>query len=334
MPSPRRQLAWLAILAPALAVAPAPIGAAPAEPVFAEDFAFEPAAPARLLERWIISPRLPSDLRPLRVSIVADPIGRTVGRVVVKDGDALDGVSGAVPAAKDYVCDNAGSRAAEMTARPGGIAPTERAEIQIRTNRASGAGELVKFQQWVWYRFAFKIGADWPRDVPAGGRAPCRTVIHQIKQDSFKDGASCNASPFFKIEARPLGERVQFFAQVTTGTACATPPVVRRTRFCVAEVALRERWTTVHVRLFPAQDATGRADIWLDGMHCGSYRGPMGDAVDGARRNGAPFINAQPRFGIYRDWRAATQTIYFDRIMVWNANPAGHREWRLGAPSE
>jgi hypothetical protein len=56
----------------------------------------------------------------------------------------------------------------------------------------------------VWYRFSFKIAGDWPRDVPAAGRQPCRTVIHQIKQDSFKGGKSCNASPFFKIEARPL----------------------------------------------------------------------------------------------------------------------------------
>jgi hypothetical protein len=170
-----------------------------------------------------------------------------------------------VRAAKGYVCDDVGSRAAEMISRPGGIAPTERAEMQVKTNRTSGEGELVKFGEWVWYRFAFKIGADWPRDVPAGERTPCRTVIHQVKQDSFKDGASCNASPFFKIEARPLGERVRFFAQVATGTACATPPAVRRTRICIVDAALRERWATVHVRLFPAQDASGRADVWLDG---------------------------------------------------------------------
>ena len=50
----------------------------------------------------------------------------------------------------------------------------------------------------------------------------------------------------------------------------------------------------------------------------------MTDRDYGARRNGAPFINAQPRFGIYRDWRAETQTIYFDKIMFWNADPAGH----------
>lgn len=324
------RLACVAFLALGLAVAPAPLAASPPEPVFVEDF----AAPARLLERWIISPRLAFELRPLRVGIVTDPIGRTVGRVTVEESDALEGASAAVRAAKGYVCDDVGSRAAEMISRPGGIAPTERAEMQVKTNRASGEGELVKFGEWVWYRFAFKIGADWPRDVPAGERTPCRTVIHQVKQDSFTDGASCNASPFFKIEARPLGERVRFFAQVATGTACATPPAVRRTRICIVAAALRERWATVHVRLFPTQDASGRADVWLDGVHCGSYRGPMGDAVDGARHNGVPFINAQPRFGIYRDWRAATQTIYFDRIMVWNSNPAGHSEWRLDAPPE
>src|SRR5438045_3849441 len=36
----------------------------------------------------------------------------------------------------------------------------------------------------------------------------------------------------------------------------------------------------------------------------------MADPDHGARRNGAPFVNAQPRFGIYRDWRLQTQTIY------------------------
>ena len=314
----------------ATAVAPARLVALAPEPIFVEEFAVDPAAPARWLERWIISPRLAPELRPRRVGIATDPAGRTVGRVTVEEGDALEGASEAMRAARSYVCDDTGSRAAEMTARPGGIAPTERAEMQVRTDPASGgAGELVRFGEWVWYRFAFRIGADWPRDAPIGGRRPCRTVIHQIKQDSFKDGASCNASPFFKIEARPLGERVRFFAQIATGAACARPPVVRRTPICVVDAALRGRWATVHVRLFPAQDAGGRADVWLDGVHCGSYRGPMGDAVDGARRNDVPVVNAQPRFGIYRDWRAATQTIYFDRIMVWNFDPTGHAEWRV-----
>jgi hypothetical protein len=88
----------------------------------------------------------------------------------------------------------------------------------------------------------------------------------------------------------------------------------------------------VHVRLNPAHDASGQVDIWLNGSLCGSYHGPMADRDYGARRNGTPFINAQPRFGIYRDWRAETQTIYFDKIMFWSANPSGHPEWRVSPP--
>jgi len=46
--------------------------------------------------------------------------------------------------------------------------------------------------------------------------------------------------------------------------------------------------------------------------------------------------NSQPlrvaRFGIYRDWRAETQTIYFEKIMFWNANPSGHPDWGISPP--
>ena len=42
--------------------------------------------------------------------------------------------------------------------------------------------------------------------------------------------------------------------------------------------------------------------------------------------------NAQPRFGIYRDWRAETQTIYFDKIMFWNEDPSGHPDWQVNPP--
>jgi hypothetical protein len=296
------------------------------QPVFTELFAYDPAAPSKLLGKWLISSRLDSKLQPLRVGVVEDPSGKTVGRITVQEGDGLD-VSKAMLQAGRYVCDSEGSRAAELEAEPGGVVPSERAEIQVRSDRATGAGELVKFGQPVWYRFSFKIAADWPQDVPAAGRQPCRTVIHQIKQDSFTGGKSCNASPFLKVEARPLGERVRFFAQVTAGAPCAKPPMVTRTQICRRDL-LRESWTTVQVRLNPAHDADGRVDIWLNGAFCGAYQGPMADRDDGARRDGTPFINAQPRFGIYRDWRAETQTIYFDRIMFWNADPAGHPDWK------
>jgi hypothetical protein len=319
-------LLLFAALASATAVAqPMP------RPIFTELFAYDPAAPSQLLGKWRISSQLDNNLQALRVGVVEDPIGKTVGRVTVQEGDGLDGASEAMLQARRYVCDSKGSRAAAIEAEPGGIVPSERAEIQVRSDRATGAGELVKFGQPVWYRFSFKIPSDWPRDVPAAGRQLCRTVIHQIKQDSFNGRKSCDASPFFKIEARPLGERVRFFAQVASGAPCAQPPMVTRTQICRRDLPL-ESWTTVQVRLNPAHDASGRVDIWLNGAFCGAYRGPMADPDRGARRNGAPFVNAQPRFGIYRDWRLQTQTIYFDKIMFWNADPAGHPDWSVRPP--
>src|SRR5262249_61836326 len=94
----------------------------------------------------------------------------------------------------------------------------------------------------------------------------------------------------------------------------------------------RESWTTLQVSLNPAHDPDERVNIWLDGIFCGPYQGPMADRDYGARRNGAPFINAQPRFGIYRDRRAETQTIYFDKIMFWNKDPSEHPDWSVNPP--
>jgi hypothetical protein len=318
---------WGATLPSALAQAQAP---KPPEPIFAETFPY--TSPEQIQEKWLISALLASELHAVRVGVAQDPSGHTVGRITVQEGDALDGATDAMKAAKRYVCDGDGSRAAAMEAEPNGVAPSERAEIQIKSDRKTGAGEVVKFGETIWYRFAFKASNDWPRDVPVADRSPCRTVIHQIKQDAFMNGESCGASPFFKVEARPLGERVRFFAQVTWGDACASPPQVKRKQLCVSDDVPRETWSTVNVRLLPAHDATGRLDIWLNGHACGSYSGPMGDPEHGARRNGVPFINAQPRFGIYRDWRAETQTIYFDKIMFWNQDPTGHPDWGLSAP--
>jgi hypothetical protein len=327
----RRVRVTLLLLAAVLSPPMATAQRAP-QPIFTELFAYDPAEPSRLLGKWRISSQLDSKLQPLRVGVVEDRIGKTVGRLTVQEGDGLDGADKAMLQARHYICNSEGSRAAAVEAEPGGVVPSERAEIQVRSDRATGAGELVKFGEPVWYRFSFKIAGDWPHDVPVAGRQPCRTVIHQIKQDSFKDGKSCNASPFLKVEARPLGERVRFFAQVTTGTPCTLPSMVMRAQICVRDLP-RESWTTVQVHLNPAHDANGRVDIWLNGTFCGTYQGPMADRDNGARRNGTPFINAQPRFGIYRDWRAETQTIYFDKIMFWNTDPSGHPDWGVTPPS-
>jgi hypothetical protein len=151
------------------------------------------------------------------------------------------------------------------------------------------------------------------------------SVIHQIKQDSFRDGQTCSASPFFKIEARPWGDRIKFFAQIMYGAPCAMPVDVHRVQICAVELP-RETWNTVNVRLFPSHHR-GRADVWLNGRHCGTYEGPMADPDHGAMRNQKPFINVQPRFGLYRDRRPETQTIYFDQVMFWNREPGNHPDW-------
>jgi hypothetical protein len=224
----------LLLLAAALSLPTAAAQRTP-RPIFTELFTYDPAAQSQLLGKWLISSQLESK-QPLRVGVVEDRIGKTVGRVTVQEGDGLAGANEAMLQTRHYICNSEGSRAAAVEAEPG-VVPSERAEIQVRSDRATGAGELVKFGELVWYRFSFKVAGDWSHDVPVVGRHLCRTVIHQIKQDSFKDGKSCDANPFFKIE------------------------------------------------------------------------------------------NAQPRFGIYRDWRAETQTIYFDKIMFWNADPSGHPDW-------
>ena len=135
-------LLLFAALAPATAVAqPAP------QPIFTEFFAYDPGEPWQLLGKWRISSQLDRKLQPLRVGVVEDPSGKTVGRVTVEEGDGLEDASKAMLQARRYICDSEGSRAAEVEAEPGSIVPSERAEIQVRSDRATGAGELVKFGQ-------------------------------------------------------------------------------------------------------------------------------------------------------------------------------------------
>src|SRR5205085_11806975 len=106
------------------------------QPSFAEFFSYDPAAPSQLLGKWRISSQLDNNLQALRVGVVEDPIGKTVGRVTVQEGDGLDGASEAMLQARHYVCDSKGSRAAAIEAEPGGIVPSERAEVQVRSDRA------------------------------------------------------------------------------------------------------------------------------------------------------------------------------------------------------
>jgi hypothetical protein len=68
------------------------------QPVFTELFAYDPAVPSQLLGKWRISSQLDSKLQPLRIGVVEDPIGKTVGRVTVQEDDGLDGASECVTA--------------------------------------------------------------------------------------------------------------------------------------------------------------------------------------------------------------------------------------------
>jgi hypothetical protein len=279
---------------------------------------FDPAS-ADFARHWGISGLLDASVRAARVRRIVDADGRPLLRIAVEPGDALDPPGGAV------ACDAQGSRAAALEAA-GTEVGTERAEIQLRADRATGAGEVVRFGTPVWYRFDFRIRADNPRDAVAADREHCRTVIHQVKQDASREGAPCGASPFFKIEARPDGAGVQVFAQAAAGSACSRPAQVTRTRLCAARRPL-DAWIGIHVRLRPAQDASGELDLWLDGAPCGSYRGPMGDPVDGLRRAGAPYVNVQPRFGLYRDRRAEPQGIDLRDLAIWTRDPDGDPAW-------
>jgi hypothetical protein len=141
--SAKRGLAALLLLAAALSP-PTAVAQRTLQPVFTEVFAYDPAEPSQLLRKWLISGQLDSKLQPLRVGVVEDRIGKTVGRVTVQDGDGLDGANEAMLQARHYICDSEGSRAAAVEAEPGGV-PSERAEIQVRSDRTTGAGELVKF---------------------------------------------------------------------------------------------------------------------------------------------------------------------------------------------
>jgi hypothetical protein len=69
---PRRIAAFAAALSPVTAV-----GQRTPQPVFA----YDPAAPSQLLGSWLISGQLDGKLQPLRVAVVEDGIGKTVGRL-------------------------------------------------------------------------------------------------------------------------------------------------------------------------------------------------------------------------------------------------------------
>src|ERR1700732_15076 len=92
---------FFAALAPGVSLAQG--GAAPPPPIFVENFAYDPGEPSALLEKWLISSRLDPGVRALRIGVVADPVGKMVGRVTVQEGDALDDATEAMRLARRHV---------------------------------------------------------------------------------------------------------------------------------------------------------------------------------------------------------------------------------------
>jgi hypothetical protein len=174
---------------------------------------------------------------------------------------------------------------------------TERFELTLRES-------MVNFDQEVWYAFAFRVPATFPR-------ADTRTIIHQFKENvrpidphAPPGTKACEkASPAFALYLVG-GTKLQ--ALVTSSTACD------HTRHRVAERALvPDRWYEVIVRTRPSHQTSGLLELYLDGEWIGEYHGIMGYAC-----HGLGYIDTQPRFGIYRDAHpeVGEATIYYDAI--------------------
>jgi Polysaccharide lyase len=197
---------------------------------------------------------------------------------------------------------------------------TERVEIQVRR-------ELIRFDTTTWYSFMLRVHSPWlPREN--------RTVIQQIKQSIDKryeigrgSEETCTpAHPLFKIEVGSNDSSPVFRAKTTGTTACG--PDVGKKLICGDWPLSADTWHRVHVAIRPSQSATGsNLQVWLDGRACPVFRGILGYARYGVQHEGHPFIDTQPRFGIYRDALELSQTIEFDDIAFWDTKPTGHPVW-------
>lgn len=237
--------------------------------------------------------------------------------------------------ASRVACPRAGDTPAALRieVRPGdaydtspGDLPTERAEVQARR-------ELVRFDRTSWYRFSFRLSDPWPAQVN-------RTVIHQVKQNiesrlEIANGGHCPAAnPLFKIEAGWRDEiGAPAFVVKTRGTDNCRDGQSGVT-VCGPWALQTGRWHQVHVRLRPSlREGATDLQVWLDGRACARQTGRLGYADAGRRdKDGQPMIDAQPRFGIYRDALPGTaQAIEFANLVFWQADPATHPLWGLPA---
>lgn len=221
-----------------------------------------------------------------------------------------------------------GGRVLSVTVKPGdaydpdpGSSATERAEIQMTR-------ELIRFETTTWYSFQFRVEAPWLTRKN-------RTVIQQIKQNidpRYEKGRGgeeiCDpGNPLFKIEVDSDGKTPVFRAKVAGTETCGDS--VGQVHFCGDWPIAPGGWHRVNVSIRPSQKAgESHLQLWLDGRGCPAYRGVLGYPRYGMTKAGKPVIDAQPRFGIYRDALPdVSQTIQFNDIAFWTRSPAGHPAW-------
>lgn len=290
---PDRLLILIALL-PAIWLSSGRAGAGEPPPAFGADF--ETACISS--GDWKISSLLDKSVRADRIRCVGEgeaPDGGRWLRVTVKPGDAYD--------------------------TDPGSPPTERAEIQATR-------ELIRFEATTWYSFRFQVVSPWqPRQN--------RTVIQQIKQnidpryEKRRGGEEiCDpGNPLFKIEI-DTDNGVPVFRAKSAGTASCGDSL-GQVRICGDWPVAPDRWHRVNVSMRPSQkEGESHVQLWLDGRACPVYRGMLGYPRYGMTKEGRPFIDGQPRFGIYRDALPDfSQTILFDDIMFWTESPGGHPAW-------
>ncbi len=242
---------------------------------------------------WKISSRLDPALWRSRVACDLSSPSKPILHVTVHPGDASD--------------------------QSLGDAPTERVEIQIKK-------EIVRFDRPIWYHFAFRLNAPWHG---VGNR----TVIHQVKQniptqETKPFGLCQSANPLFKIEAIPSATGADFVAKARGTADCNAG---HSKILCGPWHLNVGDWNDVNVMLKPSlQEGESSLQVYLNGRSCNiAYTGRLGYLDHGMRdQNGHPFIDTQPRFGIYRDALAdVVQSIDFADIQFWSTDPSGDPAW-------
>lgn len=196
--------------------------------------------------------------------------------------------------------------------------PAERVEIQIKK-------EIIKFDQPTWYRFSFRLENPW-QDIGN------RTVIHQVKQNIPTEevrpqGICPAANPLFKIEAIPSATGADFVVKARGTTDCNAG---QAKVICGPWHLDVGSWNDVSVMIKPSlHDGRSYLRVSLNGRNCDPYTGLLGYVDHGYRnRDGRPFIDVQPRFGIYRDALPDTiQSIDFADIKFWSSDPSGDPSW-------